>query len=83
MKTNEVAPGPGAIIRRRLKKIAVYKDETGALSELSAVCRHLGCIVDWNSLEKTWDCSCHGSRYDAPGHVIMGPVNSDLEKIES
>lgn len=74
----EIPPGKGAIIRRGLKKIAVYKDDSGNVHELSAVCRHLGCIVDWNSLEKTWDCPCHGSRYDAMGHVIMGPANSDL-----
>jgi glycine/D-amino acid oxidase-like deaminating enzyme/nitrite reductase/ring-hydroxylating ferredoxin subunit len=78
----EIAPGSGRIIRRGLKKIAVYKDEIGAVHELSAVCRHLGCIVDWNSLEKTWDCPCHGSRYDALGHVIMGPANSDLPPVD-
>lgn len=74
----EIAPDSGAIIRRGVRKIAAYKDETGTIHELSAVCRHLGCIVDWNSLEKTWDCPCHGSRYDAHGRVIMGPANSDL-----
>ncbi len=78
----EIAPGSGAIIRRGLKKIAAYKDEAGTVHELSAVCRHLGCIVDWNSLEKTWDCPCHGSRYDARGHVIMGPANSDLPGVD-
>jgi glycine/D-amino acid oxidase-like deaminating enzyme/nitrite reductase/ring-hydroxylating ferredoxin subunit len=74
----EIAPGSGKIIRRGLKKIAAYKDVAGNVHELSAVCRHLGCIVDWNSLEKTWDCPCHGSRYDATGQVIMGPANSNL-----
>jgi len=78
----EIAPGSGKIIRRGLKKFAVYKDEAGTTHELSAVCRHLGCIVDWNSLEKTWDCPCHGSRYDARGQVIMGPANEDLERVE-
>jgi Rieske Fe-S protein len=80
--TDEIVPGKGAIIRRGLKKIAAYKDEAGNVHELSAVCRHLGCIVDWNSLEKTWDCPCHGSRYDALGRVIMGPANSDLPPVE-
>jgi Rieske Fe-S protein len=74
----EVPRGSGAIVRRGLLKIAVYRDEAGTVHELSALCRHLGCVVDWNSLEKTWDCPCHGSRYDATGHVIMGPANSDL-----
>lgn len=76
--SEEVPRGSGAVIRRGLMKVAAYKDEAGTVHELSAVCRHLGCIVAWNSLEKTWDCPCHGSRYDALGHVIMGPANSDL-----
>ena len=76
--TGKIANNAGAIIRRGLKKIAAYKDDAGKVHELSAVCRHLGCIVAWNSLEKTWDCPCHGSRYDAMGKVIMGPANSDL-----
>ena len=78
----QVENGSGAIIRDGLSKIAVYRDEAGELHEVSAVCRHLGCIVDWNSFEKTWDCPCHGSRYDALGHVIMGPANSDLPPVE-
>jgi glycine/D-amino acid oxidase-like deaminating enzyme/nitrite reductase/ring-hydroxylating ferredoxin subunit len=78
----DIAPGSGRTIRRGLKKIAAYKDEAGNVHELSAICQHLGCIVDWNSLEKTWDCPCHGSRYDAMGRVIMGPANSHLPKAD-
>ncbi len=80
--SEEIPPGSGKIIRRGLKKIAAYKDDAGEVHELLAVCRHLGCIVDWNSLEKTWDCPCHGSRYDALGRVIMGPANKDLPLVE-
>lgn len=76
--TAEIKPNDGAIIRRGLSKVAVYRDEEGALHERSAVCVHLGCIVDWNSKEKTWDCPCHGSRYDAYGKVFQGPANKDL-----
>ena len=79
----EIEPGRGAVIRRGLTKVAVYKDEAGAVHERSAICRHLGCVVAWNTLESTWDCPCHGSRYDAYGHVIQGPANSDLPEIES
>jgi glycine/D-amino acid oxidase-like deaminating enzyme/nitrite reductase/ring-hydroxylating ferredoxin subunit len=79
----EIEPGRGAIIRRGLTKVAVYKDEAGAVHERSAICRHLGCVVDWNTLESTWDCPCHGSRYDAYGHVLQGPANSDLPVVES
>lgn len=79
--TDEIKPGEGAIIRRGLKKIAIYRDDAGALHERSAVCVHLGCIVDWNSKEKTWDCPCHGSRYDARGTVFQGPANSNLTEV--
>jgi glycine/D-amino acid oxidase-like deaminating enzyme/nitrite reductase/ring-hydroxylating ferredoxin subunit len=75
----EVAPGAGAVIRRGLSKVAVYCDESGVRHEFSAVCKHLGCIVDWNPVENSWDCPCHGSRYDRYGHVITGPANSDLD----
>lgn len=75
---DDIPVDSGRVVRRGLKKIAVYKDEKGETHSLSAVCRHLGCIVDWNSLEKTWDCPCHGSRFDKQGKVIMGPANSDL-----
>jgi Rieske Fe-S protein len=76
---NEIAPDSGAVMRRGLRKIAVYRDEKGELHEHSAACPHLGCIVQWNRAEKTWDCACHGSRFDRFGHVINGPANKDLE----
>jgi len=75
---DEIKNGNGAIISRGLSKVAAYRDHDGELHEFSAVCRHLGCIVKWNSLEKSWDCPCHGSRYDALGTVLQGPANSDL-----
>jgi Rieske Fe-S protein len=70
-------------MRDGLKKIAVYKDKTGALHMRSAVCPHLYCIVDWNDTEKTWDCPCHGSRFDRYGKVINGPAVSDLSELAS
>lgn len=78
---DEIKPGSGAIISHGLSKVAVYRDPQGQIHEMSAVCRHLGCIVNWNSLENTWDCPCHGSRYDAMGRVTQGPANSDLEPV--
>lgn len=70
------------IIRRGLLKIAAYKDESGSVHERSAVCPHLGCIVAWNSTEKSWDCPCHGSRFDCYGTVVNGPSNTDLPEVE-
>ena len=58
----EIQPGCGAVLRRGISKIAVYRDEKGKAHEMSAVCPHLGCIVHWNTAEHTWDCPCHGSR---------------------
>jgi Rieske Fe-S protein len=76
---DEVGRGVGAIIRRGLTKVAVYRDEEGALHERSAICAHLGCVVQWNSGEKTWDCPCHGSRYRREdGHVVNGPAIGGL-----
>jgi glycine/D-amino acid oxidase-like deaminating enzyme/nitrite reductase/ring-hydroxylating ferredoxin subunit len=74
----EIKPGAGAILRRGLRRVAVYRDESGTLTERSAVCPHLGCVVHWNPGECTWDCPCHGSRFDREGHVIHGPANRDL-----
>src|SRR4051794_25710667 len=79
----ELQNGQGATIRRGLSKIAVYRDESGSFHECSAVCPHLKCIVHWNRTEKTWDCPCHGSRFDARGHVLNGPAVADLKAVES
>jgi glycine/D-amino acid oxidase-like deaminating enzyme/nitrite reductase/ring-hydroxylating ferredoxin subunit len=76
----EIAPGSGAVVRRGLRKIAVYRDVRGLLHERSAICTHLGCVVQWNSMEKSWDCPCHGSRYDALGKVLHGPAVNDLRQ---
>jgi glycine/D-amino acid oxidase-like deaminating enzyme/nitrite reductase/ring-hydroxylating ferredoxin subunit len=80
---DEIAADSGAVLRRGLKKISIYRDQQGTLHEMSAVCPHLGCIVAWNSSEHTWDCPCHGSRFDAYGRVINGPANRDLQGAKS
>jgi glycine/D-amino acid oxidase-like deaminating enzyme/nitrite reductase/ring-hydroxylating ferredoxin subunit len=79
----DIPAGEGAVVRRGTKKVAIFHAEGGALHECSAVCPHLGCIVAWNSVEKTWDCPCHGSRFDKFGKVINGPANSDLELMQA
>lgn len=70
----------GKIINQKGDQIAVYKDKSGKMSGLSAVCTHMGCIVGWNSKDKTWDCPCHGSRFNTEGKVINGPAVKDLPK---
>ena len=69
----------GAVMRDGMKKVAVYRDPSGALHRMTAICPHLGCIVAWNSTENSWDCPCHGSRFDPRGRVLSGPANTNLE----
>jgi Rieske Fe-S protein len=75
---SEVAPGTGAVIVRGLHRVAVHRAADGTLTTCSAVCPHLGCVVRWNAGESSWDCPCHGSRFDARGRVVNGPANRDL-----
>lgn len=60
----------GKVIEQNGEKIAVFKDDSGKVTKLSAVCTHMGCIVDWNGKEKTWDCPCHGSRFNKEGKLL-------------
>jgi glycine/D-amino acid oxidase-like deaminating enzyme/nitrite reductase/ring-hydroxylating ferredoxin subunit len=78
---DEIPNDSGAVIRRGMHKIAAYRDASGNVSQCSAVCTHLYCIVDWNDTEKTWDCPCHGSRFDRYGKVVNGPAIADLERV--
>ena len=72
------APGEGAVIERKGEKVAVYADPAGILSAVSAICTHLGCTVEFNVADVTWDCPCHGSRFATDGTVIQGPASTDL-----
>jgi glycine/D-amino acid oxidase-like deaminating enzyme/nitrite reductase/ring-hydroxylating ferredoxin subunit len=74
----DIPAGEGAILRDGISKIAVYKDERGQLHQCSAVCTHLGCVVQWNGGEKSWDCPCHGSRFDTDGRILNGPAIKPL-----
>jgi glycine/D-amino acid oxidase-like deaminating enzyme/nitrite reductase/ring-hydroxylating ferredoxin subunit len=79
---DQIKNGTGAIISHGTTKIAAYRDDDGNLHQRSAVCTHMGCIVRFNSLEKTWDCPCHGSRFSTDGHVINSPAIARLGEIE-
>ena len=78
----EIGMDSGAIVRHGLKKVAAYRDQKGVLHRCSAVCPHLNCIVGWNNTEKTWDCPCHGSRFDKFGKVINGPAIQNLGPVK-
>ena len=79
----EIKPGEGAIVQRGAKKIAAYRDEGGQLHQCLANCTHLGCIVHWNSEEKSWDCPCHGSRFSPTGELVLnGPALTGLKPLE-
>ena len=77
--TDDVKPGEGKIITLKGEKVGVYKDEAGKVTAVNATCPHLGCIVNWNSAEKSWDCPCHGGRFTCEGKVIQAPALKDLE----
>lgn len=79
---DSIGPGEGSLAEINGKKHAVSRDESGNWTVLSPVCTHLGCVVQWNSLEKTWDCPCHGSRFCSTGEVLEGPAMTPLEPLE-
>ena len=76
-----VPRGSGRIASINGKTVAVYRDNRGAVTQLSPVCTHMACHVEWNEAERTWDCPCHGSRFKPDGQVLSGPAESPLEKI--
>jgi glycine/D-amino acid oxidase-like deaminating enzyme/nitrite reductase/ring-hydroxylating ferredoxin subunit len=78
---DDVPRGEGRIVRAGTHKIAAYRDDKGLLHLRDATCTHLKCIVDWNSAERSWDCPCHGSRFDPEGRVLNGPALADLAPV--
>lgn len=76
---SSIPNGCGQILQVRGERVAVYRDDEGALHGLSPVCTHMGCYVQWNGAERSWDCPCHGSRFGAQGDVINGPAVKNLE----
>jgi glycine/D-amino acid oxidase-like deaminating enzyme/nitrite reductase/ring-hydroxylating ferredoxin subunit len=78
---DEIKAGEGRVVKVNGQRLALYRDRSGALTSLSPVCPHLGCLVHWNDAETTWDCPCHGSRFRATGEVLAGPAESNLEPV--
>jgi glycine/D-amino acid oxidase-like deaminating enzyme/nitrite reductase/ring-hydroxylating ferredoxin subunit len=79
-KADDLAPGEGAVVHADGERLAVYRGDDGRLRTLSATCTHMGCVVGFNDAERTWDCPCHGSRFDLDGSVIEGPATEPLER---
>lgn len=73
-----VPRGAGCIVEENGERLAVYRDPKGGVHARSAVCTHMGCLVGWNDAEKSWDCPCHGSRFDPDGEVLDGPAVAPL-----
>ena len=78
---HELPAGEAAILKLDGKRTAVFRDEAGRVHAVSAVCTHMGCVLGWNPVDRTWDCPCHGSRFALDGSVIHGPATTSLERI--
>lgn len=81
-KPEDVPRGEGAICTVGGDKVAVYHSPEGILHTMSPICTHMHCLVGWNETEKSWDCPCHGGRFDATGKVLNGPPVTDLTPID-
>ncbi len=80
--SDDIHPGEGVVIKRDGRHVACSRDAAGRLHQVSAVCPHLGCLVRWNDAEHTWDCPCHGSRFEADGKLLAGPAESSLAPVD-
>lgn len=78
----DMAPNSGATIQKGLRKVAVYKDEAGKKHAFSALCPHLGCLLQWNPHEKEWNCPCHGSCFSKTGTNLLGPSTLDMTPLK-
>jgi nitrite reductase/ring-hydroxylating ferredoxin subunit len=77
---DEVPIGEARVVRDGVGKKGVYRDSDGELHAVSLRCTHLGCLLRFNAAETSWDCPCHGSRFDVDGHVLEGPAVSPLDR---
>ena len=77
----ELKPRDGAIVTMNGKKVALYKDESEVIYAFTAICPHMGCVLQWNGSEHSFDCPCHGSRFTCQGVVVNGPAKHDLERL--
>ncbi|MFA9556373.1 FAD-dependent oxidoreductase [Evansella sp. AB-rgal1] len=77
----DVEIGQGAVVHINGSRAGAYRDEDGILHCVDTTCKHMGCEVEWNNGDNTWDCPCHGSRFSYTGEVIDGPAKEALRKV--
>ena len=78
----ELLPGQGSLVLEGGRRLAAYRDPDGGYHVLVPKCTHMGCTVGWNDAERTWDCPCHGSRFDVEGKVLQGPAKVELPPVQ-
>lgn len=79
---SDIENDTGHVFEYNDEKVGIYKDTDGKIFAVKPICTHLGCLLSWNNLDKTWDCPCHGSRFDYMGHQLYNPAIKDLEVIK-
>ena len=79
MDFDSIANNSGSIVEINGQKVGIYKDSSGNIYPVKPICTHLGCLLSWNDVDKTWDCPCHGSRFDFMGKNLYNPAFKDLE----
>jgi Rieske Fe-S protein len=72
----------GAVVSVNGKRAGAYRDEDGTLHVVDTTCTHMGCELEWNNGDRTWDCPCHGSRFSIHGDVVEGPAKKPIKKLE-
>jgi len=75
-----INPGEAKVIEVDGERTGAYRDEQGNLHLVNTTCTHMGCELNWNPAEKTWDCPCHGSRFSHEGNVVEGPAVKNLAR---
>lgn len=83
MDFDEIANNSGSIVEINGDKVGIYKDLDGNIHAVKPICTHLGCLLSWNDVDKTWDCPCHGSRFNFDGKNLYGPAFEDLDVYET
>jgi nitrite reductase/ring-hydroxylating ferredoxin subunit len=79
---DDVPAGEARLVRDGAKLVGAFREDDGTLKTVNPTCTHVGCRLGWNTAERSWDCPCHGSRFDTDGTVLQGPATAPLERID-